>query len=290
MSFTVTVSVVTVLPSAATTLGDATKDDEAPLMLPATKVTVAVAVKPPTVAVTVLPWAVVEVSVAVNVPIKSVVPEAGANVLFCPVLASTTFWLATGLPLMSCTTKLRVETLLPSAVTVLGLAENVVVALAGAPATKRMLVLSVAPSTVALTAFTPARVELKVVVKMPLLLVVPDADENVLARPVAAMVTVEPTTGTLLALRTVTVMVVVLLPSAVSDVGLAAMVELEVLTTGMVYVMFAVVLIVPATSAVMVFVSTVEEANVAVNTPEALVLPTVEEKMLVEPVDDKDTD
>jgi hypothetical protein len=172
----------------------------------------------------------------------------------------------------------------------LGLAVNVVVVLDAAPAVNVTLAFNTAPSTVAVTVFIPACVDAKVVVKTPEPLVVPEASENVLAVPVALMTTVAPITGLLTVLSTVTVRVVVVLPSATSDVGLGTMVEFVVLTVGAVNVTLVVLVKLPATSALTVLVCTVVDASVAENVPAALVVPDTGENTLLVPVDDKDTD
>jgi hypothetical protein len=110
-----------------------------------------------------------------------------------------------------------------------------------------------------------------------------------LAEPVAVMMTLAPTTMPLVPLRTVTVMVVVLVPSAVSEAGLGTIDELVGLTRGAVNVTFAVLLMVPATNEVTVLTSGVEDCSVAVKIPAALVLPEIDENVLVDPVDDNAT-
>lgn len=90
LSRTVVVNVMALTPSAVVELGDATKVVVTPLTVPGRNVTFAVSVKPLTVAVTVSVWAKVEASLAVNVPVASVVPEAGVSVLLPPLKVSDT--------------------------------------------------------------------------------------------------------------------------------------------------------------------------------------------------------
>jgi hypothetical protein len=82
---------------------------------------------------------------------------------------------------------------------------------------------------------------------------------------------------------TVTVSVVVLEPSAVTDVGLAANVEVLLLGEPTTNVTFAVLLTEPMV-AVTVFDCTTVDVMVAVNTPDAFVLPDDGENAFPEPV------
>lgn len=91
MSFTVTVTVVVLVPLAVTMPGATPTLEVAVAGAPATNVTVAVGAREPTVAVNALIWAVVEASVAVNTPEALVVPEAaGPKVLALPELLKVT--------------------------------------------------------------------------------------------------------------------------------------------------------------------------------------------------------
>ena len=83
--------------------------------------------------------------------------------------------------------------------------------------------------------------------------------------------------------RTTTVRVVVLAPSAVTLLGLTDKVEVVLLAAPAVKVTL-VVRPVPTTVAVTVFSSARVEARVAVTTPEALVVPELGVKVLLEPV------
>lgn len=192
--------------------------------------------------------------------------------------------------MMSFTTTVRVEVLTPSAVTALGLAVKVVVVLTGAPGKKVTVVFSAVPSTVAVTVFIAAWVDASVVVNTPEVFVEPDTGENTLKVPVALMVTGAPCTGALLPLRTVTVMVVVVVPSDASVLGLATMDELPTLITGAVKVTLVLAVSVPATKAEMVSVCTVIEDSVLLKCPDALVLPEGGVNVLFPPLADMATD
>ena len=89
----------------------------------------------------------------------------------------------------------NVEALMPSAVTVLGLAVKVVVVLAGTPGKNVTVVCKPVLSTVAVTVLMPASVDLRVVVKIPFWSVKPLAGENVFAVPVAVIVSGANCTG-----------------------------------------------------------------------------------------------
>lgn len=188
------------------------------------------------------------------------------------------------MPWTSTTTTVNVDWLVPSAVTELGLATNVVVVLDGTPGLKVTVVFNVAPSTVAVTVLTAACVELRVVVNTPALLVVPDTGVKVLLPPVALMFTDAFTTGWLDPLTTVTAIVEVALPSATSALGLAAMVDRVVLTTGAINVTLALAVTAPATKALTVSVCCVVEDSVLVKMPALLVLPLVGKKVLLVPL------
>ena len=82
---------------------------------------------------------------------------------------------------------------------------------------------------------------------------------------------------------TVTVTVVVLAPSAVTEVGLVASVEVMLLGAPATKVM-GVVLVTAPRVAVTVLLSALVEVRVAVKTPEALVLPEVGVKVLPVPL------
>jgi hypothetical protein len=89
-SFTVTVKVVVLVPSAVTDTGFADTLDVALLGVPAVNVTVVVSEAEPSVAVSVFSCAVVDARVATNTPDALVDPEAGENVLFDPELLNDT--------------------------------------------------------------------------------------------------------------------------------------------------------------------------------------------------------
>ena len=111
------------------------------------------------------------------------------------------------------------------AVTVAGLATILDVVAEGAPATKLTVVVSCTLPSVAVMVSVCASVEASVIVNTPLALVVPETAPNVLLDPLADSVTVVPAMGLPLASFTVTVSVVVEVPSAVTVAELAAMLE-----------------------------------------------------------------
>jgi hypothetical protein len=163
-SFTVTVSAVVDVPSAVTVGGLATIDDCPLDGAAATKRTVALALAPPNVAVTVFVSAVVDASVAVNVPLASVIPPAGANTFIVPLDVSVTGSPATGLPLTSSTVTVSMLDDTPSAVTAVGFATIDDFVLDGAPATKRTVVLALAAPKVAVTVLVSTVVDASVAV------------------------------------------------------------------------------------------------------------------------------
>lgn len=163
-SSAVTITVATLLPSAATVLGLTTNVVVVPLTAPAINVTLVVAVAAPATPVMVFASALVDVRVAPKVPVLSVVPDGGVNVLLDPLLDNVTFWLATGLPKASLTTKVSCVVLVPLAVTDAGLADSVELALEGAPAVKVTVVVLFKAPTVPVMVFTSAVLEASVVV------------------------------------------------------------------------------------------------------------------------------
>lgn len=151
------------LPSAATVLGLATSVVVVLATAPALNVTVVVAVAEPAVPVTVFASALVDARVAAKVPVLSVVPEAGVNVLLEPVLLNVTAWLGTGLPKLSFTTNVSCVVLFPSAVNDVGLALKVEAALVGEPAVNMTVVALVTDPTVAVTVLAWALLDARVV-------------------------------------------------------------------------------------------------------------------------------
>lgn len=164
--------------------------------------------------------------------------------------------------MISSTSRVNVDRLVPSAVTTLGLAIKVLVAPDGVLGKKVTLAFRAVPPTVAVIVFTAACVLVSVVVKTPEPFVGPDAGEKVLWVPVALIVTVEPITGLPEPLSTVTVMVVVEVPSAVTTLGLATMVDRVGLTNAAVNTKLALALMVPATKAVTVSACTKVDESV----------------------------
>lgn len=152
---------------------------------------------------------------------------------------------------------------LPSAATALGLATNVVVALLTAPATNVTFVLAVAELAVPVMVFNSALVDASVATKLPVLSVLPFAAVNVLLEPVPDKLTASLGTGLPRASFTTKVSCVVLVPSAVTDVGLADKEQSALTGAPAVKVMAVVALAGPAV-AVTVFTSAVVEANVVV--------------------------
>lgn len=179
------------MPSAVSAMGLAMSEQLAELGAPALKVTVAVAVtEPPTVAVTVLTWAVLDASVVLYTPDALVVPVALPKVLLEPVLLNATDWLATGLLNASSTVTVSVVVLVPLAFTVFGLAVSVVVADAGGPATNVTVAGSESEPTVAVRFLVSALEDASFATNTPTPLVLPDdAGERVLLEPVLAMET-----------------------------------------------------------------------------------------------------
>lgn len=182
-SSTVTVKVVVLAPSAVTDRGLATNVVVVLFGEPAVKVTAAVSVTPPMVAVTSFTCAVVDAKVAVNTPATLVLPANGVIVLPVPLLFKETAWEGTGLPWASFTVTVRVVVVTPLATSVVGLATKEDWTLLGEPAVKVMDAVSVADPTVAVRVSTCATVDESVAVKMPLPLVGPEAGAKVLAVP-----------------------------------------------------------------------------------------------------------
>jgi hypothetical protein len=127
-----------------------------------------------------------------------------------------------------------------------------------------------------------ANVEVSVAVNTPET-VLPLVDENVLLVPEAVKLTAWPDIELPLASSTVTVSVVVVVPSAASDVGLAVTADFALLGTPSVKVTEA-VFDKPAKLAVTVFVWATVLFKVTENTPDALVDPVVALNVLLVPL------
>jgi hypothetical protein len=134
-SSTVTVSEVVLVPSAVTEVGAAAREDVALAGAPAVKVTLAVFVTAPNVAVTVLLSACVAVRVPVVTPAASVTLLVGETVLPLPLALRPTVWPLTGLPFASFTVTVTVVAVVPSATTDVGEATRVDVEALAGPAT-----------------------------------------------------------------------------------------------------------------------------------------------------------
>jgi hypothetical protein len=279
---------VVAVPLATTELGLAVSVEVALAGTPGAKVTPAVLVTAPAVAVTVLASAVVDASVATKVPVPSVVPEAGERVLPVPVAARDTAWPDTGLPLESLTTRVRVEVAAPSATAEAGLTARVVVLALGAPTVNVTEAVLVTGPTVAVTVFASALLEVKVATKVPAALVVPEAGDRVLAEPVLVRETAWPDTGLPRASNTVVVRVLAVAPSAVTELGLAARDDVDAEGAPAVKVTAAVFVTAPKV-AVRVLASALVERRVHVKTPEASVLPLAAEKVFALPLLDTET-
>jgi hypothetical protein len=284
----VVVRVVTLVLSAATDVGFAPSVVVVLLAAPAVNVTLVVAVAPPAVPVTVFNSALVEARVAVNTPELLVVPVLGLNVLLEPLLLKLTACPATRLPCTSATVNVRSVVLVPSAVTDVGLAASVEVLLRGVPPTNVTFVLTLTIPIVAVTFFVSAVIEASVVVNTPEPFVVPESWLNVLLEPVLLKDTACPAAILPWASLAVRVSVVVLDPSAVTEVGLATSVVVFVDAAPAVNVTLAFLTTKPAV-AVTVFASAVVDASVAVKTPDAFVVPESGESTSFDPVLDTDT-
>jgi hypothetical protein len=173
--------------------------------------------------------------------------------------------------------------LVPFAVRLVGLATRLEFVAFGAPATKVTVVVSLIAPIVAVIVLLCATVELRVAVKIPDALVLPLAGVNVLLEPVLPKLTAWPLIKLFCASLTVTVIVVVLEPSAVTVVGLADTDELTLLGAPATK-LTVVVSVNPPIVAVTVLLWATVELNVAVNTPEALVVPLAGVNVLFEPL------
>lgn len=176
-------------PSAVTEVGLATNVVFALLGAPAVKVTLAVSLTVPMVAVTSFICAVVDAKVAVNTPEGLVLPDRGEIVLAVPLLLNDTAWDGTGLPSASFTVTVNVVVVTPLATRLVGLAVKVDKVVFGEPAVNVMDAVRLTTPTVAVMFSTWATVDDNVAVKMPLALVGPEAGVKVLAVPLPARVT-----------------------------------------------------------------------------------------------------
>lgn len=122
-------------------------------------------------------------------------------------------------------------TALPSATTVLGLATRLDSALLGALAPKVTLVFAAATPAWAVTCFTSATVEAKVVVRMPFASVRPCTSLKKLRLPVLENVTNSAATGCPALSRKVSVNSVVVPPSAATWLGFATKKDATLLGT-----------------------------------------------------------
>ncbi len=281
-SRTVTVIVLVAVPSATTLVGLAATVDVAPDGGPATNVTAAVDVTftvPFTTALIVDVPIVVDRTVPVICPLAFVVPEGCTIVSVVPRdELSVTVAPETGLLLLSCTVTVIVLVAVPSATTLVGLAATVDVAPDGGPATNVTAAVDVTftvPFTTALIVDVPAVIDRTVPVICPLASVVPLGCVIVSVAPrLDDRVTVAPGTGLLFVSRTVTVMVLVVVPSATTLVGLAATVEVVAEGAPAVNVMLAVWVIVTLfATAVITALPDTKDLTVATNCPLPFVVP-----------------
>lgn len=229
-SSAVTVMVVGVLPLAGTDVGLTEIVDTLLLGAAGVNVTCAVSLIDPMVAVMVSAWAFVLLNVAVNTPVESVLPapDAGVKALLLPPPAKETACPEIGLPCASSTVTVSVVVALPLlTMSDVGLALSEQVPTAGEPGTKLTLPVTFIVPTVALKALFSAFVDESVVLHCPALLVVPDNAPVVLFDPPISRDTDWPEMGLLCASNTVTVMVLVFVPFAVTMLGLPATVEVE---------------------------------------------------------------
>jgi hypothetical protein len=284
----VKVNWVVVTPSAVSDVGLAVSVEAALLGAPLVNVTAAVSFIEPTVAVTVFTSAVVDAKVVLYTPAGLVLPDALPKMLLEPVLLSVTLWFGTGLPSPSSTVMVSVVVFVSLAVTVVGLAVNVVVAEAGAPGTNVTLVVSTTVPMVAVIVLLSALVDARVAVKTPEALVEPEAGDKVLLEPVLPRETACPAMGLPFTSYTLTVNVLSLLPLAVTDVGLATNVVVLLLGAPAVNVTAAVAVAGPAV-AVTVLTPAAVDAMVAVHTPDASVVPDPGVNVLLLPLEDSDT-
>ncbi len=175
----------------------------------------------------------------------------------------------TGLLLLSRTVTVIVETVTPSATTLVGLAATVDTLPDGTPAVNVMLAVwvIVTPFAAALITAVPEVNDVTVATNCPLPSVVPEAGVIVSVDPlVDDRVTLAPDTRLLFVSRTVTVIVEVDVPFATTLVGLATTVEFVALTAlaTNVTVAVSVILILPFTTALIVAFPAVVDRTVPV--------------------------
>lgn len=154
------------------------------------------------------------------------------------------------------------------------MAVNVDTVPAGGPATNVMTCVACTDPTVAVTVSACAVAEDNLAVNTPELLVVPEVGEKTLLLPLAAKLTGSFTTGLPWASFTVSVNVVVLLPSARRLVGLAVKVVVA-LEGGPATKVTCAVCCKPAKDAVTFLTSATVAASVVVTMPTLLVVPVV---------------
>ena len=176
--------------SATMLLGVATSELVLATGAPATKATCPVIDAPAAIAVTVFVSALVDFSVVANRPLLSVLPDAAANVLLLPLLASVTAKLGTGLPNASRTTKLRAVVAVPLATTLLGDRVSARSAEAGAPATKVTFACGVAAPALSVIVLASALFDRSVAENWPALVVLPLVSENVSLPPALLLASV----------------------------------------------------------------------------------------------------
>ncbi len=171
-----------------------------------------------------------DVTVAINCPLAFVVPLAGVSVSVVPRFDdNVTLAPDTKLLFTSRTVTVTVDVDVPFATTLVGLATTVEFDADTVPATNVTVAVEVTftlPFTTALIVDVPIVLDLTVPVICPLAFVVPDGCTIVSVAPREELkATVAPGTGLLLLSRTVTVIVLVVVPSATTLVGEAATVD-----------------------------------------------------------------
>jgi hypothetical protein len=260
-------------PSAVTVVGAAVTVDVVAETAPVANVTaavdVSVMVSVVSVAVSVLVPAVADRTVPVVWPTALVTAAGWTSVSVAPREdASVTVFPLTGLLFASRSVTVIVDVATPSAATVPGVAPTVDTVADTAPtvnvtaAVEVTVILSVV--SVAVSVLVPAVVDRTVPVAWPLALVTAAGWVSVSVTPrEEARLTVLPLTGLLLASRSVTVIVEVVVPSAVTVVGLAVTVDVVADTAPAPHVTFEVggcaaslvLPVVPATASVAVIVT-----------------------------------
>src|SRR5574341_120587 len=279
-SRTVTVMVLVAVPFATTLVGAATTVEFAALTAPAVNVTLAVDVIATLFATALIVDVpiVVDLTVPVICPLAFVVPEGWVMVSVAPRLEDkVTVAPGTGLLFTSRTVTVIVLTVTPSATTLVGAAATVEVPPLTGPAVNVIVggELIVTPPATAVITAVPDVNDVTVAINCPDPFVVPEAGVSVSVVPREELkLTVAPDTKLLFTSRTVTVIVLVAVPSATTLVGLAATVEEPPVTAPAVNVTIAVAACATLfATALIVDVPIVVDLTVPVICPLAFVVP-----------------